>query len=68
MYKDIPTLLKDETCSVCSTPLKDGDSPWSVCFDPLWKDNVWGGDSHEIRAVICQECAERILTPTKSNS
>lgn len=35
--------------------------PWSICYDPEWKRNTWGGETHEYRGWLCQACAERLL-------
>ena len=48
-------------CIICKKELSGKDSPWSICYDPAWKRNVWGGDSHEYRALLCQDCAEKLL-------
>lgn len=63
-YKDIEVHENLGACHVCDKLLKNADSPWSICFDPFWKTNVWGGDSHIIKALLCQECAEHILAKT----
>ena len=60
MYRDIEREREDR-CVVCRNKLEDGDSPWSICFDPEWKRNCWGGDSHEYRALLCQGCAENMI-------
>lgn len=61
-YNDLPEKQKEGCCSLCDAPLEGHSSPWSICFDPSWEGNVWGGDTHEYRAVLCQECAEKLLT------
>lgn len=65
MYKDLPEVMKTDRCSLCDSVLDDGDSPWSICYDPLLKLNIWGGDTHEYRAFLCQECAEKLLSPNE---
>lgn len=68
-YEDIGTseATMSKQCHICDANLPGGDSPWSICFDPKWKENVWGGDTHEYRAILCQQCAERIVLK-KANS
>lgn len=48
-------------CILCHNDLPDGDSPWSICYDPEWKRNVWGGDTHEYIAMLCESCAKEII-------
>lgn len=61
MFKDLPEKMHDDCCSLCGAELDNGFSPWSICFDPFFDRNLWGGDSHEYRALLCQECAEKLL-------
>ena len=61
-YKDIEGNYDSGRCAMCSCKLKCGDSPWSICFDPEWRHNCWGGDSHQYRGRLCQACAEELLT------
>ena len=58
-YSDIKTKDDFNKCVWCREKLND--SPWSICYDPLWKRNVWGGDSHKYKALLCQDCASELL-------
>jgi hypothetical protein len=59
----------DSVCLWCKQPMpapspyksQGARSPWSVCFDPSYRENVWGGDTHEIKGYLCQDCAETLL-------
>lgn len=62
MYQDIDNEDEKNKCVRCGSELHGGHSPWSICFDPYWQENVWGGDSHETRGMFCQVCAEKIIT------
>lgn len=48
------------TCCSCGAKF-DYLSPWSVCYDPEYKRNVWGGDTHLMRGYLCQACAKKLL-------
>lgn len=65
MYLDIKTRESDK-CVICHRLLDGGDSPWSICFDPYWKHNCWGGDTHEYKALLCQDCVDKLLNPVKA--
>ena len=43
-----------DRCLICGKKIPD-DSPYSVCFDPDYKRNVWGGDSHQYIGLLCEE-------------
>jgi hypothetical protein len=62
-FEDIGRPESLDWCAICGIMLDD--SAWSVCFDPCYARcyarNVWGGDTHEYRAYLCQSCAERLL-------
>lgn len=60
-YKHIKVNYKSDRCVKCSCKLDDGNSPWSICFDPEWIHNCWGGDTHKYCGLLCQACAENIL-------
>ena len=60
-YKDIETDCNMTVCHLCKKDLSKISSPWSICYDPYYKENIWGGDSHEYRALLCQDCAEKLL-------
>lgn len=59
-YKDIKTKLSNN-CTLCNCSLKNNDSPWSICYDSEWRHNSWGGDTHEFRGLLCQNCVEKLL-------
>ena len=45
MYKDIIKVDSQiDQCGICGCVLEGGDSPWSICFDPHWEGDMWGGD------------------------
>lgn len=45
-------------CLLCGDPIED--SPFSVCYDPEWEHNVWGGDTHETIGLLCSPCGEKV--------
>ncbi len=49
------------SCVVCGTVLGIDGSPWSICYDEEYEHNIWGGDSHEYRAYLCQNCATNLI-------
>ncbi len=59
-YSNLPSAPSMDVCCQCNAPLHGGDSPWSVCFDPCYKSNVWGGDTHEVCGLLCQKCAASV--------
>ena len=61
-YKDIKTDFSMSICKLCKKKLLNNSSPWSLCYDPQYKINIWGGDTHEYRGILCQECAEKLLS------
>jgi len=62
IYEDLARDCEEGICTMCKSKLPGGDTPWSICFDKEYKRNCWGGDSHEYRGILCQDCAVRILT------
>ena len=47
----------DKHCVICGEKLNHIlGGPWSICFDPMWEKNCWGGDTHEIVGYICEGC------------
>lgn len=53
----------DSECILCGhaltndTQAEDGvNRAFSVCSDPCWRNNVWGGDTHKILGYICLKC------------
>jgi hypothetical protein len=63
-FADVRVGELKKTCTRCDAALADWRSPWTICYDPMWENNVWGGDSHEYRGFLCQKCAEDLLTPS----
>ena len=58
-----------ERCLICGKEISpDGGSPYSVCYDPAWEYNVWGGDSHEYIGYLCWDCGEKLKTKAKADS
>ena len=53
-----------ETCIICKKQVGE-NNPWTICFDPAAAVNVWGGDSHEVKAQLCEQCAEELLEMLK---
>ena len=47
-------------CLFCKKTLNDKHTAYSVCYDPCWKENVWGGDSHQYIGYLCDECGEEM--------
>lgn len=47
-------------CLICGVDTGEA-TPWSLCYDPSWKTNVWGGDTHEHRGALCPSCATNII-------
>jgi hypothetical protein len=46
-------------CFICHKRISN--SSWSVCYDPEYKHNVWGGDSHQYVSYIHDKCVKKIL-------
>ena len=46
-------------CVICDTPVGAGGA-YSVCVDPMWKENSWGGDSHHVVGRVCHWCGEKL--------
>ena len=46
-------------CPICKKPTEE-DGPFSLCFDPVWRGNMWGGDSHEYVCFVCEDCGRRV--------
>jgi predicted RNA-binding Zn-ribbon protein involved in translation (DUF1610 family) len=62
---DRPTVIGRklmERCLVCRKDItnKNG-SPYSVCYDPHWETNVWGGDSHKHVGYLCENCGKKLV-------
>ena len=51
-------------CVLCDKPIEAGHSPFSICYDPEWEHNVWGGDTHESLGLLCVQCGEKIAPET----
>lgn len=50
-----------EKCLLCNIEIKDDQgSPYSVCLDQCWKQNTWGGDTHEYLGYLCEKCGKEI--------
>jgi hypothetical protein len=47
-----------DKCLICHRNIKDG--PYCVCYDPDWKINVWGGDSHRYVGYLCNKCGKKL--------
>jgi hypothetical protein len=52
-------------CLVCGEKLTD--SALSICFDPQWKHNVWGGDTHETISYLHETCIEKLIAKVCSD-
>lgn len=50
-----------KTCVYCEQPL--GESPFTICYDPAWRENVWGGDTHAPTGWLCLPCGEGLSEP-----
>ena len=48
--------MSGERCIICKIELDDKGTPYSVCYDPEFEHNVWGGDSHEYVGYLCKSC------------
>ena len=60
---DNSRFLNNHRCCVCHDHIEDF-CPWSICYDPEVKRNIWGGDTHEYKGYFCQSCAQKILSPS----
>lgn len=59
-----------KTCFICDKkPKKKGRnwSPYSVCYDPMYKKNTWGGDSHEYVGLLCDDCMRTLCIFARAN-
>lgn len=65
VFRDIETRDSMDACHLCGKRMKD--SPWSICYDPFYSQNSWGGDTHEYKALLCQKCAEGLLLKKPAN-
>lgn len=63
-YKDIEFMKSDTCCCNCGEELEGEDSPWVVSFDPMYKVNMWGGDTYEFRGHLCQKCVLKMANST----
>lgn len=45
-------------CAICGEPSND-TGKFTVCHDPEFAANVWGGDTHEVIGHVCQKCGTR---------
>ncbi len=50
-----------EKCFMCEKKLGEGTA-WSVCYDPEYESNVWGSDTHEAKAFLCNHCGDLVKT------
>lgn len=48
-----------EICLKCLKEI-EGKSPYSLCFDPDYVGNTWGGDSHDYIGFFCVECGDEL--------
>lgn len=49
-----------DVCLNCGkTFTEKWQTPWSICYDPSYKTNVWGGDSHEYIGYLCGRCGRK---------
>jgi hypothetical protein len=46
--------MGEYTCIKCKCEMNNGAH--TICFDPEWERNVWGGDTHKILGWLCGEC------------
>lgn len=51
--------MEKASCLICEQTLT-GPTRHSVCDDPQFAENMWGGDSHRIIGYLCDECGERM--------
>lgn len=54
-------------CIICSKVLTNRETPWTLCYDPAYKRNVWGGDTYEVKGELCPMCATHLLLVAKSH-
>lgn len=46
-------------CGICLSAVAHG--PVSICYDPHWEINIWGGDSHRYICAMCDACFQKML-------
>lgn len=61
------TELDLEVCGQCKCKLTES-TPFTLCYDPYHKNNVWGGDSHETVAYLCVQCAQALIDSWNNTS
>jgi hypothetical protein len=50
-----------DKCLLCDEILtEEGTSPYSLCYDPSYKTNCWGGDSHDYIGFFCRKCGKKL--------
>ncbi len=50
--------MKLDCCFFCRGRVDERlGTPYSICYDPEWRVNIWGGDTHRYLAYICEACA-----------
>ena len=47
-------------CALCDCELPAKGSGWGVYFDPEFRTNIWGGDTYQDKAYLCQDCGEQL--------
>ena len=47
-------------CPLCKKNDCPEEGPFSICFDPDWRRNVWGGETHYYMCQICNECGDEL--------
>lgn len=50
----------DYHCLVCGKDIYKKGTPWTLCFDPEFERNVWGGDTHDYIGYFCTECGPKV--------
>lgn len=54
-------MIGDELCTVCGSFIFNKDvGEYTICYDPEWKRNIWGGDTHKEIGLICRDCGEKL--------
>lgn len=54
-----------EYCLVCGRNI-EGQTGWTLCYDPMYLTNVWGGDTHDVMGNICMECGPKVKEVIKA--
>ena len=49
-------MKKQNLCPLCMKRIRD-HAGWTLCADPSWPTNCWGGDTMHCIAIVHPSCA-----------